>query len=446
MYWFLLEKCSRNIIYDCQDCHASATPYSTNSFGGCIQSATGYDFNFNDYSGGDWTEGGYVISYDGVYIFDNRGNVSSSEKVLIGSHEECPKPPSLAPTSAAPTMPCALDETRLDVQFNLDSDPSGVYFFLIDRCTGPLLHDCQACFTGADPYSSKSFSRCLPNGHYSFIFNDYSGELWSQGKWTVNYDDAQLFDSTGAFKNSQEVMIGSKLDCPAVTTAAPQSVVPASSMPTPLPTPIPSTPGASFNYSTGCPSDKVRLDILFNFDADPSKVYWYLVDRCGEFLLHDCQGCYKGSEPGASKYFYQCVPQGHFAFIFNDYSGSTWSEGGYVLNYNGSKVFDSRGNVKPFNEVNFGSQEACQQPIVSPSAGPTSSPHHAYCEQFVLDIVTDSKSSETSWTLQQISGDNLGVISYGPIQGQQYENNSEYLRATTECLEPGEYQFIIYGK
>lgn len=407
----------------------------------------GYVFYFNDYSGKSWIDGGYSVTYDGETVFDSTGNVSSSEEVHLGSQKECSKPPTTAPTSSsptssAPTHACASGDHRLDVQFNLDADPAGVYWFLIDRCTGPLIHDCQACFTGAQPFDTKSFSKCLPRGQYSFIFQDYSGKDWLKGGYTVNYGGLEVFDSTGDVKHAQEVLLGSHLDCPgSVVTAAPQTTAPASAAPTSVPTSSPITPHP-INYSTGCPSDQIRVDIEFTFDADPSKTYWYIIDRCAGKLVHDCQGCYASSLPGSSKFFYRCVPDSQYSFVFNDYSGATWKQGGYSINYNTTKAFETKGNVEPLNEVKFG-LDSCNQPSTPPTTSPIFT-QNTYCEKFTLDIVTDGKSSEISWTLQEIYGDDLGIVAYGPVQGQQYGVNSVYIGAAEECLPPGEYQFSIH--
>jgi hypothetical protein len=446
VYWFLLEKCSRNIVFDCRDCYAKEEPLSTHSFGGCISAQAGYIFYFNDYSDNDWKDGGYIIRLDGSTVFDTSGNIRSSEEVIIGSQKECLKPPTSAPTSStptslAPTIACDVGENRLDVQFTLDADTSGVYWFLVDRCSGPLLHDCQACFAGAKPYSTKSFSTCLPSGYYSFIFNDYSGQQWSTGGYAVNYSGFEVFNSRGNVKHSQEVFIGNELDCPrSAQTAAPQRSAPTSIIPTSLPTSIPRSP-APIDFSTGCPSDQMRVDMQFDFDHDPSKIYWYLIDRCAGALVHDCQGCYADSQPGSSKYFYRCVPKSRYSFVFNDYSGQRWSKGGYVINYNRSKVADTKGNVESYNELKFG-DESCETTSSQPSMAPTLM-QNTYCEQFNFDLVTDNKPSEISWFLQQIYGENPGIVRYGPVQGERYEDNTVYLGAASECLAPGEYQFSI---
>lgn len=451
IYWFLIEKCSRQIIFDCQDCY-KAEPFPTHSFEGCVPEQAGYIFYFNDYSGKSWSEGGYVITYAAEYVFNSTGNVGSSEEVFLGTQEVCSKPPTAAPTSSsptssAPTSSCAQGERRLHVEFNLDEDPSSVYWFLIDRCTGPLLHDCQACFTGSQPYAAKSFSKCLPDGHYSFIFHDYSGKKWTQGGYTVTYGDEEIFDSSGDVKHSQEVYLGNKLDCPVpIVTSAPETVAPTTRAPTALPTPalITSAPITSspINHSTGCPANQMRVDIQFDFDADPSKTYWYIIDRCAGKLVYDCQGCYANSQPGSSKYFYRCVPESQYSFVFNDYSGTKWQKGGYTISYNRTKIIDTKGNVQPLNEVKFG-HDFCQQSSPQPTMSPTSL-QHKYCEVFNLDIVTDSNPSEISWTLQEIGGDDLGIVSYGPAQNQKYYANSVYISALTECLSPGEYQFSIH--
>jgi len=206
-------------------------------------------------------------------------------------------------------------------------------------------------------------------------------------------------------------------------------------------------------YSTSCSSDEARFDIQLALDADPSTVYWYLIDRCTKSLVFDCQGCYANAKAFSSKYFVRCLPEGHYSFIFNDYSGTDWTQGGYVVTYNGTRVFDSKGNFTHSQEVPFGNSVACQQPNAKPSPSPailqpgktptTSSTRGTYCETFELDIATDSKPSEVSWSLQQISGDNLGLVAYGPVEGQPYDSNSLYVAVASECLPPGEYQFTI---
>lgn len=435
-------------MFDCQDCYAKEDPFSVHSFGGCIPAEAGHTFYFNDYSGKAWRDGGYVIRLDGTKVFDTAGNVRSSEEIIIGSQKECPKPPtsvptSSSPTSLAPTTACAVGENRLDVHFNLDFDASGVYWFLVDRCAGPLLHDCQACFTGMEPYTTQSFSTCLPPGYYSFIFNDYSGQQWSKGGYAISYDSVELFNSTGNVQQSQEVFIGSELDCPRSTkTAAPQTSAPSrSTSPTPLPTSITRT-AAPINFLTGCPSDQIRFDVQFDFGTDPSEIYFYLIDRCAGTLVYSCQGCYAGSQPDSSKYFYRCVSKSRYSFVFNDYSGQQWSKGGYAINYNRTKVVDTRGNVESFNELMFG-DESCGESSPQPTTSPTFM-QNVYCEEFNLDLVTDNNPSEISWFLQQIYGDNPGIVSYGPVQGEQYESNSVYIGAASECLPPGEYQFSIH--
>ena len=440
LYWFLLDKCTRNIVFDCQDCHATANPYSTHSFGGCIPDA-GYVFYFNDYSGRSWSEGGYVLSYDGAEILDKMGNVSSSDEVIVGSQKECPQPPTSAPSTSAPTASCADGEERLNIQFNFDDYPSGVYWFLIDKCAGRLIHDCQACYTGVKSYSSKPFAQCLPEGHYSFIFNDYSGKEWSQGGYTVTFGGSQVFDSTGNVKHSQIVSLGNELDCPGrLHTASPQSSSPTSATPTLMPTSTPTTQ-APVNSSTGCPAGQVRASIVFNLDSDPSKIYWFLIDRCAGTLVGECQGCYSGSEPDSSKYFYKCLPDSNYSFIFNDYSGSKWSQSGYAISYKQTEVIGKRGDIEPFHEVKFG-QESCQQPTPQPSTSPSIS-QSIYCEQFKLDIVTDGRPTEISWHLKQIPGDNMDSLVNGPAKNEQYESYSVYIGALSRCLPPGEYEFSI---
>lgn len=438
IYWFLLDKCSRSIVFDCQNCYTDADPYSTNSFGSCIPDKE-YIFYFDDYSGNAWVapDSGYVLQYHDKEVFNTTGNVGSSEELMIGTQIECPEPPSIAPTSAAPTMPCASGESHLDIHFSLDAKPSGVYWFLIDRCMGPLVHDCQACYMSAQPYSSQHFSRCFPNGHYSFIFHDYSGVEWSPtGGYTINYAGTQVLDNIGGVQHSQEVFLGSKTACPGYTTTpAPQSAAPTSAAPTPFPTLAPMT-APPINYSTGCASDQVRFDVRFDFDADPSKTFWYLVDRCAGTLVHDCQGCYSNSEPGSSKFFYRCLPSSRYSFIFNEYSGARWADGGYVINYNQKQIIDTRGNVEPLNEVKFG-QDSCEKTTQQPSTSPIS------CNRFHLDIATDNKPSEISWSLEQRFGDESNIVGYGPVENQQYEENSVYIEAASECLLPGEYQFTI---
>eukprot|EP00956_Cyclotella_meneghiniana_P018803 scaffold31704_cov72-Cyclotella_meneghiniana.AAC.4 len=403
-------------------------------------------------------DSGYVLQYHDKVVFNTTGNVGSSEELIIGTQKECPKPPSIAPTSTAPTMSCASGESRLNINFRLDAKPSGVYWFLVDRCMGPLLHDCQACYMDVQPYSSQYFSRCLPNGYYSFIFNDYSGVEWSQtGGYTIDYAGTQVFDSIGDVKHSQEVFIGSKTACPGYTTTpptstaptpAPQSAAPTSTAPTPVPqsaAPTSTAPTAfptlapmtapPINYSLGCASDQVRFDIRFDFGADPSKTYWYLVDRCEGRLVHDCQGCYSNSEPGSSKVFFRCLKSSRYSFIFNEYSGARWANGGYVISYNQTQVIDSRGNVEPWNEVKFG-QDSCEKTTQQPSTSPTS------CNRFDLDLFTDNKPSEISWSLERL-GDQNNIVAYGPVEDQQYNKYSVYIGAASECLQPGEYQFTI---
>ena len=442
LYWFLLDKCTRSIVFDCQDCHATANPYSKNSFGGCIPDAE-YVFYFNDYSGRSWMQGGYVLTYDGTVILDKMSNVNSSEEVILGSQKECSYPPSIAPTTSTPTTSCPDDEERLNIQFKFDDDTSGVYWFLIDRCAGRLIHDCQACYTGAKSFSSKSFAQCLPKGHYSFIFNDYSGKNWSQGGYTVTFGGSQSFDSTGDVKHSQAVLLGNELDCPGrVNTASPQTSAPTSAAPTLTPTSI-STTQAPINHTTGCPAGQVRTNILFSLDSDPSKIYWFLIDRCAGNLVSKCQGCYSGSEPASSKYFYKCLPESKYSFIFNDYSGSKLSQSGYTITYDQTKVTDKEGNIDPFHEVKFG-QEVCQQPSLQPSANPAVSQSN-YCEQFKLDIATDDRPYEITWQLKQIIGDNIGSMAHGPTIDEQYDSYSVYIGALSQCIPPGEYQFSIDG-
>jgi hypothetical protein len=105
-------------------------------------------------------------------------------------------------------------------------------------------------------------------------------------------------------------------------------------------------------------------------------------------------------------------------------------------------VVDTRENVESFNELMFG-DESCGESSPQPTTSPTFM-QNDYCEEFNLDLVTDNNPSEISWFLQQIHGDNPGIVSYGPVQGEQYESNSVYIRAASECLPPGEYQFSIH--
>ncbi|KAL3781434.1 hypothetical protein HJC23_000997 [Cyclotella cryptica] len=460
VYWFLLDKCSRNIVFSCQDCFKDSDPYSSRSFGGCIPESE-YEFYFSDYSGDDWTQGGYVISYNGTQVFDGKGNVTPSKRLLFGSENECQDSvsvtgrPTFSPTSSAPTLApssrmglnkCPTGEVRLDIQFALDADASKVYWFLLNKCTRNIVMDCQDCFRGSEPYSSKSFGGCFPDSGYEFYFSDYSGNDWTQGGYVITYDGAEVFDSRGQVTPSKDLNFGGKCQDSASVTARP------SRAPTSTPPSAPQVTGGVM-YSTACSSEEGRFDVQFVLDVDPSTVYWYLIDRCTRSLIFDCQGCYANAKAFSSKYFVRCLPEGHYSFIFNDYSGTEWTKGGYVVTYNGTRVFDSKGNFQHSQEVPFGNSNACPQPNLKPSLSPESlqpettptatSTRGNYCEMFDLDIATDSTPSDISWNLQQLSGNNVGLVAYGPVEGQPYESNSLYVGAASECLPPGEYEFTI---
>jgi hypothetical protein len=456
VYWFLLDTCANNtIIYECKDCYASAESYSVKAFGGCVPKSR-FVFHFADYSGNDWTQGGYAIKYNGVQVFGSANDVRASEEVSFGS-EECSDLASIAivqPTkepSPSPKMTddfmfstkCLAEDDRFDIEFTFDADPSKVYWFLLDTCaSNSIVFECKDCYASAEPYSVKAFGGCVPKSRFVFHFADYSGNDWTQGGYAIKYNGVQVFDNTNDVRASEEVSFGSE-ECSATTLS---SQAPTSSQHT-------SQPVLVSSLIAGCGNDEARFDIQFTLDAEPSKVYWYLINQCSGSLIFDCLGCYAHAQPFSSKYFMRCLPKGGYLFSFNDYSGVNWSVGGYVMNYNSTQVFDSVGNVEASQEVYFGDKSDCLQLNTKTPAGSalilsqtTSTAAVRYCEQFSLDIATGIKDSKISWTLQQLTGNNIGITAFGPIEGQNYKSNSEYIGIVSECLPPGEYQFVIRGE
>ena len=69
--------------------------------------------------------------------------------------------------------------------------------------------ECKQCFEGLAPLSTEFRSGCLPDDRqFVFYFDDYSGEFWSQGGYSIFYDEETIFNSTGDVKLTQQVSFG----------------------------------------------------------------------------------------------------------------------------------------------------------------------------------------------------------------------------------------------
>ena len=88
--------------------------------------------------------------------------------------------------------------------------------------------------------------------------------------------------------------------------------------------------------------------------------------------------------------------------------------------------------------------QASNMTVLLPPVSPTG--NNNSCQLFQLDIVTDSHPTETLWKLEQISGQNVGIVGMGPPPGHWYSNGTLYTGAALGCLELGSaYEFSIYG-
>ena len=121
-------------------------------------------------------------------------------------------------------------------------------------------------------------------------------------------------------------------------------------------------------------------------------------------------------------------------------------------------------NIPTLVPTNVASDQPSFSPTIMPTESPTSAPafvgnntteessssqdtgDNDDCDFFQLDILTDHKASETLWKLEQIAGQNLGILEMGPPLGQSYANETMYEGVELRCISPGDYVFTIYGK
>ena len=105
---------------------------------------------------------------------------------------------------------CRPGEAYFSVNFTFDAHPlDGIYWYVLEKCTNNMHFECKQCFEGLAPLSTEFRSGCLPDDmQFVFYFDDYSGEFWSQGGYSIFYDEETIFNSTGDVKLTQQVSFG----------------------------------------------------------------------------------------------------------------------------------------------------------------------------------------------------------------------------------------------
>jgi hypothetical protein len=125
----------------------------------------------------------------------------------------------------------------------------------------------------------------------------------------------------------------------------------------PTQTPLQEPSSAPTITDASCSSDEGRLSVFFRFGVDPTKVTWYVVERCTETLVALCNECYQDADPYSYAASHDCIPlQQGYVFYFEDSAGDIWSnDTGFVISFDGnqeSKTGD--GGSMPSSTMNFG--------------------------------------------------------------------------------------------
>ncbi len=143
--------------------------------------------------------------------------------------------PSLSPQPTLSSMPsttCSTDEKKLEINFILNEVPSGIVWFVLEKCSLDIVFQCSGCYKDSEPYSSESFVGCLPasadgtgeEAGYTFYFDDYSGSYYgARGGYTIDVDGETVFNSTGNIKLTEQVKLGNNETCPVPSTSPTQN-------------------------------------------------------------------------------------------------------------------------------------------------------------------------------------------------------------------------------
>ncbi|EED87842.1 predicted protein [Thalassiosira pseudonana CCMP1335] len=179
----------------------------------CIAVALGVVFS-NKNDGGDSSQGvrgsedGKVVlqmSPDNTSVPTATPSLSSPTASLISHSTSSP-----STNSSLSNATCRPGEAYFSVNFTFDAHPlDGIYWYVLEKCTNNMHFECKQCFEGLAPLSTEFRSGCLPDDRqFVFYFDDYSGEFWSQGGYSIFYDEETIFNSTGDVKLTQQVSFG----------------------------------------------------------------------------------------------------------------------------------------------------------------------------------------------------------------------------------------------
>jgi len=232
--------------------------------------------------------------------------------------------------------------------------------------------------------------------------------------------------------------------------------------PTPSPSPPPPTPAP-----TPCGGSIVKVEV--NTDNYPQETSWSLVNKCTDQTVFSVsQGQYTSAGETYSEEI--CVPSNaEYSFTISDSYGDGiccgYGTGSYTVALAGENVA-SGGEFGGSEETSFGSCNASpttpsptKSPTESPTAAPTKSPTDTPTKSptsaptksptappvsndcsngkvlFELDLKTDNYPGETTWELENSSGEQ--VLSGGPYTERATDHN------INECVDPDLYTFTI---